>query len=182
MKGYKLYSTFIGEDYMNYIKKFIKLLIRFFYTLKAKNIVASYKEPIKVNYRTRLTRNTFLGENTNFNGLIINGKGKVEIGNNFHSGQECIFITEYHNYEGECIPYDSTNIVKPIKIEDNVWLGTKVIILGGVTIGEGAIIQAGAVVVNDVPRYGIVGGNPAKVFKYRNIDHYNELKEKSKFF
>jgi len=66
-------------------------------------------------------------------------------------------------------------------IEDNVWLGHRVIILGGVTIGEGAIIQAGSVVVKDIPKYAIAGGHPAKVFKYRDIKHYNRLKKEKKF-
>ena len=70
-------------------------------------------------------------------------------------------ISEFHNYDhGEAIPYDHTTIVKDIVIEDNVWLGTRVLILGGVTIGEGAIIQAGSVVTKDVPKYAIAGGHP----------------------
>ena len=66
-------------------------------------------------------------------------------------------------------------------IHNNVWVGDRVIILGKVTIGEGAIIQAGAVVVKDVPAFAIVGGSPAQVFKTRNIEHYNELKDKKMF-
>lgn len=166
----------------NKIKKLIKFIIRYYYTKKAKKIVSMYKEPIKVNAKSHFTKNTFLGKNTNFNGMAISGKGKVEIGNNFHSGQECRMITEIHNYEGSSIPYDSTYILKNIKIEDNVWIGTRVLILGGVTIGEGTIIQAGSVVVNDIPKYAIAGGSPAKVFKYRDIEHYKTLKEQAKYF
>jgi acetyltransferase-like isoleucine patch superfamily enzyme len=103
-------------------------------------------------------------------------------GNNFHSGPKCRIITVNHNFnEGNAIPYDSTNIVKDVVIEDNVWLGYNVLILGGVRIGEGAIIQAGSVVVSDVPKYGIAGGHPAKVFSERDVDHYNKLKEEGKF-
>jgi len=137
---------------------------------------------LKVNSLTTINRNTYLGNNVNFNGLKIFGPGKVQIGNNFHSGRECIFITQYHNYDsGTSIPYDSSYIVKDITIEDNVWIGLRVIILGGVTIGEGAIIQAGSVVVSDIPKYAIAGGHPAKVFKYRDIEHYEQLKNQGKF-
>lgn len=53
---------------------------------------------------------------------------------------------------------------------DDVWIGTRVTILGNVkTIGKGAIIAAGAVVTKPVPDYAIVGGNPAKIIKYRRI-------------
>jgi len=55
----------------------------------------------------------------------------------------------------------------PIIIEDEVWIGTNVIVLSGVTIGKGAIIGAGAVVTSDIPPYAIAGGNPARVLKYR---------------
>lgn len=54
-----------------------------------------------------------------------------------------------------------------IVVKDDVWIATNAIILSGVTIGQGAVIGAGAVVTKDVPPYAIVGGNPAKVIKYR---------------
>jgi acetyltransferase-like isoleucine patch superfamily enzyme len=50
-----------------------------------------------------------------------------------------------------------------------------------VTVGEGSIIQAGSVVVKDIPKYAIAGGHPAKVFKYRDIEHYKKLKMENKF-
>lgn len=54
-----------------------------------------------------------------------------------------------------------------IVVKDDVWIGTNAIICSGVIIGQGAIIAAGAVVTKDVEPYAIVGGNPAKVIKYR---------------
>ena len=54
-----------------------------------------------------------------------------------------------------------------IVIADDVWIGTNAIVLSGVTIGQGAVIAAGSVVVKDVEPYAIVGGNPAKLIKYR---------------
>ena len=54
-----------------------------------------------------------------------------------------------------------------IVVKDDVWIATNAIILSGVTIGQGAIVAAGAVVTKDVPPYAVVGGNPAKVIKYR---------------
>lgn len=55
----------------------------------------------------------------------------------------------------------------PIIINDEVWIGINSIIMSGVTIGKGAIIAAGSVVTKNVPAYAIVGGNPAKIIKYR---------------
>ncbi len=152
------------------------------FLLRAMSQVGSYSLPLKVNNRCVFTRNTFLGRNTNFNGLIIRGNGRVTIGNNFHSGEDCLFITHIHNYDrGKAIPYDDTYIYKDINIDDNVWIGSRVIILGGVCIGEGAIIQAGSCVVSDIPKYAIAGGHPASVFKYRDVEHYLKLKKAQQF-
>lgn len=54
-----------------------------------------------------------------------------------------------------------------IIVADDVWIGENAIILSGITIGQGAVIAAGAVVTKDVPPYAVVGGNPARVIKYR---------------
>lgn len=166
---------------INKIKKFVRKLLQFYYTNGVKKRCASYKLPLKVNGKSNITSNTFLGENVNFNGMSITGGGRVVIGNNFHSGPECMMITQNHNYEGTKIPYDSSYICKDINIEDNVWLDSRVIILGGVTIGEGAIIQAGSVVVRNIPKYAIAGGHPAKVFSSRDKEHYEKLKMEGKF-
>lgn len=137
---------------------------------------------LRVNGPSSVTKNTFLGSNVHFNGLVVSGGGKVTIGDNFHSGPDCLFICQNHNFDnGGAIPYDSTYIHKDIEIGSNVWLGSRVIVLGGVKIGEGAIIQAGSCVVSDIPPYAIAGGHPAKVFSQRNVEHYEKLKAEGKF-
>jgi acetyltransferase-like isoleucine patch superfamily enzyme len=145
--------------------------------------IGSYKDLPKIRpfSNTKLSRNTHLGRNCSFNGLIVRGDGKVIIGDNFHSGEDIVIITRNHNYEGNSLPYDGTYIYKDVIIEDNVWIGSRSIILNGVTIGEGAIIQAGSVVTSDIPKYAIAGGHPAIVFKSRNVDHYERLKKEGKF-
>ena len=154
---------------------------RWWYRAAVARTCASHGEPLKVNGPTRVTRDTHLGRNVNFNGLRILGRGKVVIGDNFHSGIECMIIAENHNHEGDAIPYDGTYVLKDVTIGDNVWLGNRVTILPGVTIGEGAIIQAGAVVVSDIPRCAIAGGNPARPFASRDEARYERLKAEGKF-
>ncbi|MDB2403956.1 acyltransferase [Schleiferiaceae bacterium] len=135
---------------------------------------------IKVWGYSRLTKNTSCGRNVNFNGCHIYGRGRVEIGDNFHSGEGLKIITEVHNYQGRAIPYDETSVVKDVSIGNNVWIGMDVIVLGGVHIGDGSIIQAGSVVVRDVEPLSIVGGSPAMKFSVRNEAHYLDcLKRKS---
>lgn len=60
-------------------------------------------------------------------------------------------------------------VSKPVTIGECVWIATSAIILPGVTIGEGAIVAAGSVVTKDVPAWTIVGGNPARVIKRREL-------------
>jgi len=151
-------------------------------TARVKRACGGYKGVVLANGPTLLTKNTFLGANVHFNGLVVSGGGKVTIGDNFHSGPDCLFICQNHNFDtGAAIPYDNTYIYKDIEIGDNVWIGSRVIVLGGVKIGEGAIIQAGSCVVSDIPPYAIAGGHPAKVFSQRNIEHYERLKAEGKF-
>jgi maltose O-acetyltransferase len=62
-------------------------------------------------------------------------------------------------------------LAQPIVIEDHVWIATNALILPGVTLGRGAVVAAGAVVVKDVPPLGIVAGNPARLLDKCRVDH-----------
>lgn len=87
-----------------------------------------------------------------------------------------------HYYDGgEAIPYDTTYVKKYAEIGDSDWLGNAATISGNIKIGEGPIITIGSVVVKDVPPYTIVGGNSAKVIKYRDIEYFKKLKEEKNF-
>lgn len=164
---------------MKFVKKLLRIICTFIAKRQLKDRCGTV---IRVNFPCKFTRNTYVGNYCNFNGMKISGDGKVNIGDYFHSGKYVRIITSNHNYEGSKIPYDDTMITKDVTIEDCVWIGERVIILSGVSIGEGAIIQAGSVVVKNIPPYGIAGGHPATVFRYRDISHYNELKKGGKYF
>lgn len=139
-------------------------------------------EDLSVNHKSDINENTYLGDNVSFNGMSIRGGGNTTIGDNFHSGTDCLILTQNHNYDhGDAIPYDDTYIRKDVTIGDNVWLGSRVTILPGVTIEEGAIIQAGSTVTSDIPKGAIAGGHPAKVFDKRDMEHYKKHKEQGNF-
>jgi len=77
--------------------------------------IASYKTVprIKPFSKTSFNLNTHLGRNCNFNGIMVEGGGKLIIGDNFHSGTNVRVITQNHNFDnGTRIPYDSTYIYK----------------------------------------------------------------------
>lgn len=129
-----------------------------------------------------MTSTTRIGQNVHLNGLHVQGCGTVTIGDNFHSGPGCLFITQNHNYDaGDALPYDETYFARDIVIGDNVWLGARVIVLGGAEVGEGVVVQAGSCVVKSLPRCAVAGGHPATVFKYRDVQHYDELKSRGRF-
>lgn len=72
--------------------------------------------------------------------------------------------------------YELPNEEGLIVVGNDVWIGARAIILSGVTIGDGAIIGAGAVVTHEVPPYAVVGGVPAKIIRFRySKDQINTL-------
>lgn len=112
------------------------------------------------------------------NDCYLSAKGGLQIGSNVIFAPQIKILTSSHNYESDRIPYSSVkDILKPVIIEDHVWIGAFSIILPGVRIGEGAIIGAGSVVTKNVEKFSIVGGNPAKHIKFRDVDRF--LKNKS---
>lgn len=145
---------------------------------KAEHVV----EAPYVGGKSNVNESTKLGKNVNFNGMSVRGGGEVKFGDNFHSGTDCLIITQNHNYDkGDSVPYDNTYIFEEVLIGCNVWLGSRVTVLPGVTIGEGAIIQAGSTVTDDIPKGAIAGGHPAKVFSKRDMDHYEKHKSNENF-
>lgn len=163
------------------IKRKISKLFRNYRCRKARKCFVECGDSLFIGGKCIFHANIYVGNNCNFNGMQVLGKGTLVIGDNFHSGKECMIITENHNYQGAKLPYDNTFLLKKITIGDNVWFGNRVIVTGNVNIGEGAIVAAGSVVVKDVPPLAIIGGNPAKVIKYRNSEHYYRLKEQGLF-
>lgn len=113
----------------------------------------------------------------------ISTYGKVRVGNGVIIGPRLKVYTGNHHYDStEYIPYDEITIAKNVLIGDNVWIGGDVTILPGVVIEEGAIIGACSVVTKNVPQGAIVGGNPAKILKYRDWKKYEELKMQGKVY
>ena len=89
---------------------------------------------------------------------------RIVIGDDVQMGPNVQLLTPTHPTDIE-LRRGKWEAAKPIKIEDNAWLGGGAIILGGVIVGENAIVGAGAVVTKGVPPNTVVMGNPARVVR-----------------
>lgn len=93
----------------------------------------------------------------------------TKIGSDVMMGPDVLILGTNHIYDNPDLPMRLQGSVtaQPVVIEDDVWIGARVILLPGVHIGKGAIIGAGSVVTKDVPPYAVCAGNPAQVVKRR---------------
>lgn len=115
--------------------------------------------PFNINYgkHTKIGKNVFI----NFDCVFLD-LGGITIEDNVLIAPKVSLLTEGHPISIE----DRHSLIpKPIHIKRNAWIGANATILQGVTIGENAIVAAGAVVAKDVPDNTIVGGIPAKILK-----------------
>lgn len=95
--------------------------------------------------------------------------GRVTLGRDVMMGPEVIMITRNHGFTQADRPMrlQPDDPEQPIVIGNDVWIGTRVILLPGVTVGDGAVVAAGSVVTRPVPSRAIVGGNPARLIRFR---------------
>lgn len=132
---------------------------------------------------------TSFGENcyANFN-LTVLDTCPVHIGDNVFFGPNCTIATPLHplryqerniKYKENGMPYDD-EYGKPITIQSNCWIASNVVIVGGVTIGEGCVIGANSVVTHDIPPHSLALGNPCRVI--REISESDSIKYKRDLF
>jgi len=114
-------------------------------------------------------------------GAYVDGSGGVTIGRCTIIGPHVTIITANHRYEEtDLLPFDNVMLARPVTIGPYCWIGRGVMILPGVTVGEAAVIAAGSVVTKDVEPYAVVGGNPARLIKKRDIAKTRALIEKNR--
>lgn len=110
-----------------------------------------------------------IGSNCNFaRGVYIAGGGGVTVGNWVGLGPDVKIWSVNHRFTDPDTPWMQQGWdLKPVVIEDDVWIGAAAFVMPGVTIGKGAIVSACAVVGKSVPPYAIVAGNPGRVIGWR---------------
>lgn len=109
--------------------------------------------------------------------------GGITIGEGTIFSHDIQVMARNHVYDDaalQSVPYDYRYKNKKVVIGNFCWLGARVTILPGITIGDGAVVGAGSVVAHDVPKGAVVAGNPAKILKYRDINKFDKLVEEGK--
>ena len=104
-------------------------------------------------------------------GCHFQDQGGIIIEDGSFIGHNVVLATINHDLDPT---NNRKNHYAPITIESHVWIGSNATILPGVTIGEWAVVAAGAVVIKDVPPYTVVGGVPARVLKTVRHDSVEE--------
>lgn len=122
-------------------------------------------------------QNISIGNNVFINQqCILVGEEKITIKDNVSIGFRCMIITSNNETSINPLTGNRKHYDQPITIEKNVWIGAGAIVLSGVTIGEGSVVAAGAVVTKDVPPYTLVGEVPARIIKrIETTDTYSTL-------
>lgn len=171
-----IFSCFIYYTILYYIPNQSKYFPSFL--KKIKNRILHFFNN-KISYNSNINSKVYIG---NLQKITIGnrsslGKGFhmhntiLHMGKNIMIGPNVTVMGGGHKFDDIDIPIIDQGTIGDTNlfIEDNVWIGTQVLILAkGQTIGKGSIIAAGSVVTKEVPPYSIVAGNPAKVIKYRN--------------
>jgi len=113
--------------------------------------------------------NVLINKETNFGAFsFIAGYGGFEIGRYSAIGPHSVIMTYNHLFEDASIPIRFQDLeLKKVMIGEGVWLGAHVVVLPGVTIGDGSVVGAGTIVTKDIPNYSIAAGVPAEVIRKR---------------
>jgi maltose O-acetyltransferase len=183
-----------------FFRKFVVFLSQGFYYMIARHLPPSYAYSwlgrMSKKCRALTCRQLFrsTGQNVNIEHGAYFGSGRmIEIGNNSGIGVNCHVPTDIrigndvmmgpevliisrnqnHRFDDITIPMRLQGYREspPVVIEDDVFLGARVIVMPGIRIGSGAVIGAGAIVTKDVPPFAICGGNPARIIRYRNVSN-----------
>lgn len=141
--------------------------IRLFYYRNIMQFKIADKAAVLMDCTFDRTQSVSIGKNSVINQKCrLDNKGSIFIGENVSISQETMILTADHNLDE---PGFSGREFE-VRIEDYAWIGSRALIMPGITIGYGAVVAAGAVVTKNVEAYAVVAGVPAKVIRMRPPD------------
>ena len=129
----------------------------------------------KIKKKSKIDLNTYFLEPRRLNvgryshinqGCVVDARGFIDIGENVSISHKVSLITGSHDINSSSF----NGVFKPIVIDDYVFVGCNATILGGIHLGVGCVVCAGAVVTKDVPPYCVVAGVPARIIEKRTHD------------
>jgi acetyltransferase-like isoleucine patch superfamily enzyme len=141
-----------------------------------KNVVVHYRTEIRAPYRLQLGSGCIIGDNA-----LLDARNGLTIGETVNFSSNVAVYTEQHDHRDEMFRC-TKGVDKSVAIGNRVWIGSNVVILPGVKIGEGAVCCAGCVVTKDVAPYDVVAGIPAKKVNTRPNNLLYEFDGKSCWF
>lgn len=121
----------------------------------------------------RIGADTIIGE-----GAVLDGREKLTIGSHVDIASDVMIYNAHHDINDKYF----SPVIKPVTIDDYVFIGPRAVILPGVHIKKGAVVAAGAVVTKDVETESIVGGVPAKEIGKRKVKSYNYILGRADLF
>lgn len=124
--------------------------------------ILHYRTEIRAPHQLTIGKGSIIGDNA-----ILDARHYLRIGDNVNLSSNVSIYTEQHDYRDELFRCTERGGDKAVVIGDRAWIGSNVIILPGVTIGEGAVCCAGCVVTKDVEPYSVVAGIPARAVTTR---------------
>ena len=129
-----------------------------------KHVVMHYRTEIRAPYKLQIGTGTIIGDNA-----LLDARNGLNIGRHVNLSSNVSIYTEQHNYQDPLF-LCSQEREKSVEIGDRAWIGSNVVILPGVKIGESAVCAAGSVITKDVKPFEVVAGIPAKKITDRTHD------------
>lgn len=164
-------------DFFKRLHSTLGALKRYYFNVRTKDLGACGEDvtleiPVRIHHPERV----FLGSHIGIRGnlKVLNDQGCVYIKDHVEIATDLTIVPYNHTlqpplgmFQDECHKSKTDDSIHDVTIEEDVWIGTRVTILAGVTVGRGSIIGAGGVLTKSIPPYSIAAGNPCKVIRMK---------------
>ena len=162
-------------DFFKRLHSTLGALKRYYFNVRTKDLGACGEDvTLEIPVRIRHPERVFLGSHIGIRGnlKVLNDQGSLYIKDHVEIAADLTVIPYNHTlqppidkFQDDCHKCKIGDCIHDVTIEEDVWIGTRVTILAGVTVGRGSIIGAGGVLTKSIPPYSIAAGNPCRVIR-----------------